>query len=420
MSDAGSKDAPFSVTGYLDVVAGRLEATLGKSHRQWIKAEVSKKYEKDHLYLDVVDSDRGAQLKAKCWKGTWQPLKARLEQAGIAVKEGSVITFEAYVDIYKARGELGVVITDVDVASALGEAELRRQELIAKLTAEGVIVPKGEDHDPHAFLPELPLRVGLVASPGTEGYNDFLGQLTDSPYCFDVRVARATVQGDNAPAEVVAALKALAAGDGSWQPDIICVVRGGGSKLDLSCFDDERIARAIAACPVPVATGIGHTGDISVADMATRRAFITPTATGQALVRAVREWRERHVVQPARDLNRIGRAVLEESGQYLARTRRELVTGALSTINDEAASLRHARERLAHASYRTLGDVATYLASTRRFLGAHDPARRLQQGWALVRLGDRVITHASQLTPGDGVEVTFADGSVLARVEERK
>ena len=96
------------------------------------------------------------------------------------------------------------------------------------------------------------------------------------------------------------------------------------------------------------------------------------------------------------------------------------MTGALSTINNEAASLRHARERLSSASYRQMGDVETYLASTRRFLGAHDPARRLQQGWALVRRGDQVITRAGQLSLDDAVAVTFADGIVSARVEERE
>jgi exodeoxyribonuclease VII large subunit len=420
MSRAGAKETPYSVTGYLDVVAGTLEATLGRADKKWIRAEISKKFERDHLYLDVVDADRGAQLKAKCWKGTWQPLKARLESAGVSLAEGSVITFEAYVDIYKVRGELGVVISDIDVSSALGDAELRRQELIARLSAEGVIVAKAPDHDSHQFLPELPLRVGLVASPGTEGYNDFLGQLTNSPYCFDVRVARATVQGDSAPAEVVSALGNLVTGDDAWRPDIVCIVRGGGSKLDLSCFDDERIARAIAASPIPVATGIGHTGDISIADMATLRNFITPTATGAALVRAVDAWREKRVLAPARHLALVGRAVVEEADHYLARTRRELVRGSLQALGNEAAHLQRAREQLHAGSARAVSEAVTYLQSTRRFLGAHDPTRRLAQGWTLVSRDGQVLTSSREIHVGDLLDVTFADGIVSVRVEERK
>ncbi len=186
-------------------------------------------------------------------------------------------------------------------------------------------------------VPSLPLRVGLVASPGTEGYNDFLGGLAGSGLAFDVTVAPTAVQGKVAPARVAAAITDLQA-----EPlDVIVVVRGGGSKADLAAFDPEPVARAIATSDIPVWTGIGHTGDQSVADEVANRSFITPTECGQELARLATDfWRSgwRRGLQSA-DWPASGCA--EVRAGLLARHRHGMATGARSQLDRHADRLVH-------------------------------------------------------------------------------
>ena len=137
-------------------------------------------------------------------------------------------------------------------------------------------------------MPDVPLRVGLVASPGTEGYRDFLGQLTGSAFGFQVQVVPVSVQGGGAPNAVARAVTRLCHTD----CDVIVVVRGGGSKADLAAFEAEVVARAIALATKPVWTGIGHTGDESLADIVANRACVTPTECGHQLVIRVGQWWE--------------------------------------------------------------------------------------------------------------------------------
>jgi len=127
----------------------------------------------------------------------------------------------------------------------LGDVARRRQELINRLKEEGLL----EANKARPLSP-VPLRVGLVASPGTEGYSDFTGQLLKSGYGFEILLVKTAVQGESAPAQIVSALETLDQG----QVDLICLVRGGGSKGDLACFDDESVARAIAGASTPVFT----------------------------------------------------------------------------------------------------------------------------------------------------------------------
>lgn len=210
-------------------------------------------------------------MKAKCWRSTWGPLKASLRAAGLTLAEGSVARARGYVDLYAPRGELGFVITELDLdalrLASLGEHARRRAELVRALGAEGLL-----DANRGVALAAVPLHVGLVASKDTEGYNDFLGMLDASGFGFRVALVRATVQGAAAPLEVAAGVEIL----GARGCDVICLIRGGGSQADLGAFDNELVARAIATSPVPVLTGIGHTGDVTVADLVAHEAFRTP------------------------------------------------------------------------------------------------------------------------------------------------
>jgi exodeoxyribonuclease VII large subunit len=259
----------------------------------------------------------------------------------------------------------------------------------------------------------VPLRVGLVASPGTEGFNDFVGQLTRSGFAFDVAVVTTLVQGDGAPEQIVRALERL----DEAERDVICVVRGGGSKGDLACFDDERVARAIAQCATPVFTGIGHTGDESVADLVAYARAITPTKLGEEIVSMVAQWHTRHVHQSAQTLARFANDLLEEAREYVRERRRTVVFALRDRLRGETRHLATQRQRLLREARQLLDVNATWLAATRQLLGAYDPQRRLAQGWSIVTTSTGTLVRSrDDVDEGTKLVIRVSDGVVAGVV----
>ena len=271
--DAENDQPVLEVGEFYQLLTAHLESGFGRRRPHWVRGEIAKVYEKGHVYVDLVDAGTASSdtkrpvLNAHCWATPWAPLKRRLAAEGVSLKAGMVVSFYGYVDVYAPQGKIGFSITEIDVEGLLGDVARRRQELIARLAAEGLL-----DVNKRTSLSPVPLRVGLVASPGTEGYSDFTGQLLNSAFSFEITLVKTVVQGEAAPRQIAAAVSAL----DEYGVDVICVVRGGGSKGDLVCFDDERVARAIAGSSTPVFTGIGHTGDESVADLVAHTRSITP------------------------------------------------------------------------------------------------------------------------------------------------
>jgi exodeoxyribonuclease VII large subunit len=225
---------------FYQLLTAQLESAFGRRHPHWVRGEIAKVYEKGHIYIDLVDAGSAASdakrpvLNAHCWGTPWAPMKKRLAADGITLKPGMVVSFYGYVDVYAPQGKIGFTITEIDVEGLLGDVARRRQELIARLQAEGLL-----EANKRTTVSPVPLRVGLVASPGTEGYSDFTGQLLHSGYGFEIVLVRTAVQGEAAPPQIVNAIEAL----DEHGVDIICLVRGGGSKGDLACFEHAGLHR---------------------------------------------------------------------------------------------------------------------------------------------------------------------------------
>lgn len=416
MTDEPREDI-LEVSSFYELLSTHIEDAFGRRHPHWVRGEIQKIYEKNHLYLDVADASgdpesRGNILKVRCWQSAWAPLKKELRERGITLTEGTVIACRGYVGIYRPRGEIGFAVTAIDVEGLEGDQARRRAALIDKLEKEGVLAANKARE-----MPEVPLRIGLVSSPRTEGFNDFTGQLLNSGFSFDIQLVPTTVQGDGAPAEVQRALSLLDASD----VDVICVVRGGGSKGDLACFDDEGVARAIAACEHPVLTGIGHTGDVSIADLAAHHAAITPTKLGETLVSAVSEWRTRYVVRAGERLSRSVLAVTEESIEYVAERRRTVMLAVRDRLGAEQLRLDHVRTSLARHARHLVDVESARLVSARQLAAAYDPKRRLAQGWSITTTkAGQVVRSLDDVREGETVTITVSDGVLDALVQEKR
>ncbi|MGH9046108.1 MAG: exodeoxyribonuclease VII large subunit, partial [Acidimicrobiales bacterium] len=281
----------------------------------WVRGEVQTLSDRTgHCYLDLIDPDQSGDrqapvLKVRCWRQTWVPLRAQLDRAGLELAPGTVVHLVGRVEFYRARAEVNFVMAGLDVTALLGRLAAEKAALLAKLRSEGLLEANRE----RAVAPVV-RHIGLVASPETEGYRDFLGQLRSSGFGFRVEVARASVQGAGA-ARAIARAITRSAGSGC---DLVVVVRGGGSKADLVAFDSAPVALAIANCPVPVWTGIGHTGDESVADIVANRSFVTPTECGHELVVRLDGWWQRHVAVAATAIGRHAHRSIKAADRHLA------------------------------------------------------------------------------------------------------
>ena len=407
----------LEVGAFYQLLTARLESAFGRRHPHWVRGEIAKVYEKGHMYVDLVDAGSTSSdakrpvLNAHCWATPWGPLKKKLTAEGVTLSPGLIVNFYGYVDVYAPQGKIGFTITQIDVQGLLGDVARRRAELIARLSAEGLL-----ETNKRVALSPVPLRVGLVASPGTEGFSDFTGQLLHSGYGFQIVLVKSAVQGESAPAQVVAAMETL----DEYGVDIICVVRGGGSKGDLAAFDDERIARAIASCSTPVFTGIGHTGDESIADLVAHTRAITPTKLGEEIAAIVANWHARHVRLPAQRVLDATTAVVDEATEYVAERRRTMIFAVRDRLRAEQRHLTSTRGALLMHSRHVLNSSAQKLASNRALLSAYDPKRRLAQGWSIVTSRDgAVVKSLDDVSVGDAVTVLVSDGSFESTVEAK-
>jgi exodeoxyribonuclease VII large subunit len=444
-TEDGGRPGVLSIGALYDEVDAALTSTFPRNRQLWVRGEIQSFADQSgrsgHCYLDLVDPDggdgaaprgRGAPaLKVKCWRTSWLPMRGSLAKAGITLAEGMVVVLRGTLDLYRPKGEIGFILSELDVTALLGRLAVQRAQLLRTLETEGLL-----RRNAALVVPEVPLRVGLVASPGTEGYHDFLGQLTGSGFGYHVQVASVAVQGGDAPSAVARAIAALSRTD----CDLVVVVRGGGSKADLATFDSEVVARAIAAGRKPVWTGIGHTGDESVADIVANRAFITPTECGHELVLRVGQWWEQRVAGPAAVLSRRVPSLLQEAQARDAAARGRLThaarsqlrvhrerltvrTVSLARLAPEGLSARQGALR-AHAARMgplALGHVAREaerVRSWRRLLTAYDVERQLERGYTLTLTADgELVKSAAGLVAGREVVTRFADGTARSRVE---
>ncbi len=404
----------------------------------WVAGEIRDlaRARSGHVYFSLVDatpdgSAVAARLPVVLFASDRDAVNRLLVRSGaVRMTDGVRIRIRCRVGFYAGRGELQLQMTWIDPAYTLGQLEAARRELMQRLDAEGLLGANAS-----LAPPLVPLRVGVVTSRGSAAHADFVDELRRSGFGFTVSVADARVQGVDAAASVVAALEALA-GRGL---DLLAVVRGGGARTDLAAFDDERVARAIAACPVPVWTGIGHEIDTSVADAVAARSLKTPTACAAELVAEVETFvtgldhAARRVTTAATSgLARAGTFVESTAHRLSGSTHRRL-GGAVRRADLAAHTLqrglgmRWAREadryeqataRLERESRRALADAERRLAHVDGVVRAVDPVRTLARGWTLTRDSSGLLVRTPlDVSPGDAITTETAGGRITSVVE---
>ncbi|MEG0303429.1 exodeoxyribonuclease VII large subunit [Gordonibacter sp.] len=341
---AGASDSgALSVSGAMALAKGALEGVTVRLIGE--VSEVSCKPGYKAAYFTV--KDKGAALPCMMWNN-------RYEATGVRLAMGQLVELTGRFTLYAAKGRMNF---DVFSLALAGEGMLRQQvaDLARKLEAEG-LMQAGRKRP----LPMLPVCVGLVTSPRGAAVHDVLRTLRRRFPLARVVVAGVPVEGREAPARVVEGMRAVCSGGA----EVVLVVRGGGSFEDLMPFNDEGLARAIAACPVPVVTGIGHEPDTSIADMVADLRASTPTAAAEAVAPA-RENLESLFETQARSLAACAsRCVERETAAFMRLADRPVFSDAAYLFAAEAQTLDLAADRLVRALPANLGRDRVRLDAT--------------------------------------------------------
>ncbi len=362
----------------------------------WVRGVLSgvKRSANGHVYFDLIDpADLGrspeAVLPVALFAASRHRVNAILRKTNAArMEDGTEVRIRGEVAYYPKQGRVQLIMSLIDPAYTLGQLEEAKARLLAELKAEGLL-----DANKQLGFPLLPLRVGLVTSGGSAAEADFLDELRQVDYPFEITLFDTRVQGAEAAAEVAAAIESAGS---ETDLDVVALVRGGGARTDLATFDHEDVARAIARCPHPVIVGVGHEIDTSVADQVACRSAKTPTAVAVALVEAVTGF-ERRVDLAATRLGRL-------SAEALARQ-----TGRLDL----------AINRLGNAGRRATEQAGHKLDNLTVRIDALDPQRALARGWSITHTADgQLVTSATAVPSGTELITTVNDGTLTSVTTE--
>jgi exodeoxyribonuclease VII large subunit len=348
----------------------------------WVEGEVTELRRQpgwQSVFFTLKDPEDGSCLPVTMPRGGFDGL--RLELA-----DGARVHVFGRPELYEARGQFKLRALSIEPVG-LGAVLARIERLRATLAAEGLFAAERK-----RALPLIPRRIGLLTGNEAAAKRDFVTAVSARFPAARVVVAQTYVQGPQAPGAIAATLRRLA---GEADVDVVVVARGGGSFEDLLPFSDERVVRAVASCPVPVVTAVGHEQDTPLCDLAADVRASTPTAAARLVVPDEAELRER--------LGRLRAGLAREAGRTLARGR-DLLEGQ--------------RARLARAPALLLERKRSAFDGTAGRLRALSPDATLSRGYAIVQGGRGIVRSAGQVEPGERVEVRVAEGAFGARVED--
>ena len=401
----------------------------------WVVAETTDVRINQHCYLQLLEKNPKtgatvAKIKAIIWGSQFRFLNARFKQVtGRDIGNNMKIMVCLSVN-YSPQYGLTVVINDINPEFTLGDMERQRQEILNRLTQEGII---GQNKT--VPVPPVLQRIAIVSAAGAAGYGDFMKQLTDNKYgvCFYPCLFQATMQGVKTVPTVLAALDKVEQNQHLF--DCVVIIRGGGGTEELNSFDNYDLARRVATFPLPVIVGIGHERDITVLDYVAGIRVKTPTAAAEHII-----------LQAANALAHIGdlsNQVVSIARDYIARAKEQLSyyagnlpimaqriidTNTLRLqnfiqniplhvqrrIEGENAQLARQKDAIKNAVAQVKMKETMRLEALGDKIELLSPRKVMARGYTLTTCEGKIMTDAAQLEAGKLVTIHFRDGKVVA------
>ena len=428
-------DKPVTLLQLNQYIASLL--TVPATQNVWVVAELSDVNARGgHCYMELLQKDEAgrqvAKARAVIWANNFRTIAYEFHSAtGQQFTTGLKVMVRASVSMHPVYG-MSLVINGVNPEFSMGDLLRRRQESIERLRKLGVLNSNRE-----LSLADFPNRIAIISAPTAAGYGDFMKQLygNSSHLRFYTTLFPAVVQGEKAPASMIAALEAIA--ERADEFDCAVLIRGGGASSDLLAFEDYNLAETIANFPLPVIIGIGHERDVTLLDYIAHTRLKTPTAVAEFLVG--------NGEQRLADLQRIASAILQTVSDTIGGAKEQLsyfegimpiapvnalkgqqnrLTRALMSLSGISAKrispalerLKVQQEMLPQILNAAIERAGVRLDSREQLVKALSPQAVLSRGYSITRVEGRALRKASEAPAGTVVETILADGSIKSIV----
>lgn len=404
----------------------------------WVTAELSDVAVRGgHCYMELIQKDEStgaalAKARGIIWANRFNYIAADfLTATGQRFTTGLKVMVRVSANFHPLFG-LSLVIDAVNTAYTMGDLMRRRQEILRRLEAEGIL-----NDNRNLEWPYVPWRIAIISASGAAGYGDFINQLYLNPrhIRFSTKLFEAIMQGEAAPRSIVKALERIAEEIDDW--DCVVIIRGGGASSDLACFDNYDIAANIAAFPLPVIIGIGHERDVTVLDYVANMRVKTPTAAA--------EWLISRGVNALDRLNDIAIGIHKSASDRIAMASQQLAYAqsmlsmfpqravernrqtltrcgiALSRISStrlapELGRLQKLQDSIARSAMFTVKRSKDALEAFSKLIEALSPQAILERGYSITLIDGKSARDASQLQSGSIVTTRLAKGEFTSTV----
>lgn len=401
-----------------ELTAGIRQAIADMQISTWVIAEISEinSNRSGHVYLDLIEksSISGnviAKLRATIWCSCAQRILPKFEvETGQSLRSGMKGMFFVTVGFHEVYG-LSANISAINSEFTLGDIERQRRETIMRLEQEGVI-----DMNKSLQLPTVLKHIAIISAETAAGYGDFCKQIENNVYGFNLslKLYPAQMQGIGADNSIMEALDRII--NEPKHPDAVVIIRGGGSRSDLACFDSYELAFYVANYPLPILTGIGHERDNSVVDIVAHTRLKTPTAVAEFIIG--------HNVEFLNLLDALSEKIitLARSFYELRNTKVEalflsLRTSVNSIMHSYSERLTQMTNTIALTSNNIVSQRLMQLDNIEQIIKAHDPRDLLKKGYSLTMINGKTLRSAKEVNAGDKIQTLLSDGVVSSIVE---
>ncbi|OGC16166.1 exodeoxyribonuclease VII large subunit [candidate division WOR-1 bacterium RIFOXYA2_FULL_37_7] len=387
----------------------------------WVKGEIlGFKADKRYASFLLCEKEEGtnnvlSQVQVMCWGNDFWDITRDLRAVDrtLSLKDGLCVQLKCQLDLWPKAGRFQLIAKEIEPSVTIGELHITRAKIYNELKDLGL-----HNKNKQLPIPLCPLRIALIASRGSAGFNDFVSEIKSSKYAFGIDFYHAAVQGEMVEKEVVLAFDKIVKRKNDY--DVVVIVRGGGAVTDLKWFDNQKIGRAIGECPIPVITGIGHEINLSVTDMVANINFKTPTAVAAFLVNAALQYemaisqlidgiyREAWELlgQGKMDLHEIIKDINSEGKFYIESGKRDVSELSENLTNSVSVFLKRAEENFKHYEEK---------------LAIFDPVNTLRLGYSITRsTKGKIIKKIDDVAISERIAVELKDGLIYGEVVEKE
>jgi exodeoxyribonuclease VII large subunit len=393
-----------------------LQSGLDASY--WIVAEIAelRVAAKGHCYLELVDKSEQseellAKMRANIWSYSYRSISGHFEAiSGQPLRAGLKVLANVQVQFHEVYG-ISLVIKDIDPNYTLGERMRQKMLTIEALKAEGVF-----ELNKKLPLPMVPQRIAIISAATAAGFGDFMDQLAKNVYgySFHTRLFNAVMQGNQAATSIILALEQIKQLQSYF--DLVIIIRGGGSQVDLDCFDERELCAQIATFPLPVITGIGHERDQSIADLVAHTGLKTPTAVAEFLIKGMENY-ESTVLLWLDRLQDIFESRLIEEERKLQGLNKDLFWKTRQLLAKQDYVLERSLQAVDRAIKYQFKTSEQQLAHLETKINILNPVFLFKKGYSFVRINGTPIQQTQKPFNGDEIQVINHQYDIKGKIE---